>query len=154
MKLFEKMKQVRFARPARPNRRQVKTGAMATVTCVLVVAVVVAANAAFAALPVSLTRADLTSTGLYTLSDTTKTMLSGMEKDVTAYYIAQTGSEDSLVTGMLDRYAEAGDHFTWQQEDPVENPTFAHNYDDASEGSVVVTCGDKYQVLGLYDLYT
>ena len=100
MKLFEKMKQVRFARPARPNRRQVKTGAMATVTCVLVVAVVVAANAAFAALPVSLTRADLTSTGLYTLSDTTKTMLSGMEKDVTAYYIAQTGSEDSLVTAM------------------------------------------------------
>ena len=108
---------------------------------------------AAAALPSSITQLDISAGGLYTLGDSTKTLVSGLEKETVIYYLAQEGAEDSSVTTLLDRYAELSGKLSWQLKDPAVYPTFAHNYDDAAEGSVIVTCGDSYQVLDQYDLY-
>ncbi len=136
----------------KPGRR-FKTGAAAALTTAVVVALAVAVNLLAAALPSSITQLDISAEGLYTLGDSTKTLVSGLEKETVIYYLAQEGAEDSSVTTLLDRYAELSGKLSWQLKDPAVYPTFAHNYDDAAEGSVIVTCGDNYQVLDQYDLY-
>ena len=136
----------------KPGRR-FKTGAAAALTTAVVVALAVAVNLLAAALPSSITQLDISAGGLYTLGDSTKTLVSGLEKETVIYYLAQEGAEDSSVTTLLDRYAELSGKLAWQRKDPAVYPTFAHNYDDAAEGSVIVTCGDNYQVLDQYDLY-
>ena len=136
----------------KPGRR-FKTGAAAALTTAVVVALAVAVNLLAAALPSSITQLDISAEGLYTLGDSTKTLVSGLEKETVIYYLAQEGAEDSSVTTLLDRYAELSGKLSWQLKDPAVYPTFAHNYDDAAEGSLIVTCGDSYQVLDQYDLY-
>lgn len=136
----------------KPGRR-FKTGAAAALTTAVVVALAVAVNLLAAALPSSITQLDISAGGLYTLGDSTKTLVSGLEKETVIYYLAQEGAEDSSVTTLLDRYAELSGKLSWQLKDPAVYPTFAHNYDDAAEGSVIVTCGDNYQVLDQDDLY-
>ena len=93
---------------------------------------------------------------MFTLSDTTKTMLQGLNTDVTAYYLAETGNEDSNITRILDRYAGESSHFTWQQRDPALYPTFAQQYDaqNASSSSVILVCGDNHTVVDYNDMYT
>lgn len=54
---------------------------------------------------------------------------------------------------LLDRYADESSHFGWQQRDPVLYPTFAQQYDGAATGSVVLSCGDNYRVVGYNDMY-
>ena len=115
----------------KPGRR-FKTGAAAALTTAVVVALAVAVNLLAAALPSSITQLDISAGGLYTLGDSTKTLVSGLEKETVIYYLAQEGAEDSSVTTLLDRYAELSGKLSWQLKDPAVYPTFAHNYDDAS----------------------
>lgn len=159
MKLFHKKNE-----PARPAQtaeqkagsvRVLKNGAYATAITVIVLAAVILINLVVGALPTKYTELDISSSGLFTLSDTSKSMLAALDQDVTAYYLAETGNEDSNITRLLDRYAGESSHFTWQQRDPALYPTFAQQYDaqDASSSSVILVCGDKSTVVDYYNMY-
>lgn len=143
------MKLPAFTKPG----RRFKTGAAAALTIAVVVALAVVVNLLAAALPSSITQLDISAGGLYTLGDSTKTLVSALDKETVIYYLVQDGSEDTSVTTLLDRYCELNSNLSWQVKDPAVYPTFAHNYDDAAEGSLIITCGDNYQVLDQYDLY-
>lgn len=108
------------------------------------------------AVPTKFTQFDISTGKMFTLSDTTKTMLQELNTDVTAYYLAETGNEDSNITRILDRYAGESSHFTWQQRDPALYPTFAQQYDaqNASSSSVILVCGDNHTVVDYNDMYT
>ena len=112
-------------------------------------AAVILLNLVVRAIPTRYTEFDISTSGLYTLSETTRNMLDGLSQDVTAYYLAETGGEDQNVTHLLDRYAGEGGRFSWQQRDPAIYPTFAAQYDaqDASSGSIILVCGDKHTVV-------
>src|SRR5699024_12056092 len=72
-------------------------------------------------------------------SDVCSSDLAGsLEQDVTIYYLCETGSEDAIITGLLDQYAAAGSHIRWQQIDPAVYPTFAARYgaETVSTGSL------------------
>ncbi len=43
----------------------------------------------------------------------------------TVYYLCETGSEDAIITKLLDHYADESGHFHWEQKDPALYPTFA-----------------------------
>ena len=159
MKLFHKKTTPDRPQPTAEQKagsvRVLKNGAYATVITVIVLVAVILINLVVGALPTKYTELDISSSGLFTLSDTTKTMLAGLDKDVTAYYLAETGNEDSNITRLLDRYAGESSHFTWQQRDPALYPTFAQQYDaqDASSSSVILVCGDNSTVVDYYDMY-
>lgn len=120
------------------------------------VAVVVLINLLVRALPTRYTQFDLSANGLYTLGEESRQLMQQLPDDVTAYYLAQTGSEDSYLTKLLDRYAAESEHFTWQQKDPAVYPTFAAQYDAQSigEGGLIVVCGDRVATVPASDLYT
>lgn len=137
------------------RRRSLRSGAYASVLAVIVLVLVILLNLVVNAIPTKFTQFDISTGKMFTLSDTTKTMLHDLNTDVTAYYLAETGSEDSNITRILDRYAGESSHFSWQQRDPALYPTFAQQYDaqDASASSVILVCGDNHTVVDYYDMY-
>ena len=138
------------------RRRSLRSGAYASVLAVVVLVLVILLNLVVGAVPTKFTQFDISTGKMFTLSDTTKTMLQELNTDVTAYYLAETGNEDSNITRILDRYAGESSHFTWQQRDPALYPTFAQQYDaqDASSSSVILVCGDNHTVVDYNDMYT
>lgn len=135
------------------SKRTLHNGVYATLLAVAVLAAVVLLNLVIRALPSKYTEFDISTSSLFTLSDTSKNLLHQLPGDVTAYYLAQSGQEDSNITRLLDRYADESSHFRWEQRDPVLYPTFASAYEGASVGGIVLTCGDRYEVIGYSDMY-
>ena len=135
------------------SKRTLRSGSYAAVLVVAVLAVVILINLVVQALPSKWTEFDISTSSLFTLSDTSKNLLHELNSDVTAYYLAESGQEDTNITRLLDRYADESSHFSWQQRDPVLYPTFAQQYDGAANGSVVLVCGDNYRVVGYNDMY-
>ena len=147
------MKKVNFKLPQGSSKRALHSGLYASALAVVVLAVVILVNLVVRALPTKYTEYDISTTSLFTLSDTTENLLHELDTDVTAYYLAESGQEDDNITRLLDRYAGESSHFSWQQRDPVLYPTFAQQYDGASVGSVVLASGENSDVLSYNDMY-
>jgi ABC-2 type transport system permease protein len=131
-------------------------GLFASGITVAVLAVVVLINLIVQALPSKYTEFDLSEAGLYTLSDSSVELTRTLEQDVTVYYLCETGSEDAIVTRLLDRYAAESSHLTWQQKDPAIYPTFAAQYDakTASTGSLILVAENgRSTVIDASELY-
>lgn len=137
------------------GRRALRSGAYASVLGVVVLVAVILVNLVVGALPTKYTEFDISISKMFTLSDTTRNLLSSLPGKVTAYYLAETGNEDANITRLLDRYAGESGNFSWQQRDPALYPTFAQQYDaqSASSGSVILVCGDKSAVVDYSDMY-
>lgn len=142
--------------PSADGGRVFRNGLYSLAITAVAVAIVVLVNLLVRALPANLTQFDLSVNGLYTLGEESKRLMEQLPEDVTVYYLAQTGSEDSYLTKLLDRYAAESGHFTWQQKDPAIYPTFAAQYDAQSigEGGLIVLCGDRVATVSSGDLYT
>lgn len=121
----------------------------------LVVVLAVLLNLIVRAVPTKYTEFDLSEAGLYTLSDSSKDIAHALTQDVTIYYLAETGSEDAIITKLLDRYASESSHIKWETKDPAVYPTFAAQYgvQSAENGSLILVSGEKSAVLAASDLY-
>lgn len=137
------------------RRRMLHSGAYASALAAVVLVVVILLNLVIRAVPTKYTEFDISTGQMFTLSETTVSMMKSLDKDVTAYFLAETGNEDTNITRILDRYAGESSHFTWQQRDPALYPTFADQYDagDASTNSVILVCGEKSAVVDYSDMY-
>lgn len=151
MKLFHKKNESEQPTEAQKagSARVLKNGAYAAVLTAIVLVAVILINLVIRALPTKYTEYDISTAGLFTLSDTTLNLLHSLDTDVTAYYLGENGNEDTNITRMLDRYAGETSHFKWEQRDPVLYPTFAQQYgaQDATTSSIILVCGDKSVVL-------
>lgn len=152
-----------FSRAALPTdvrqqrRRALRSGAYASVLAAAVLAVLVLLNLVVGALPSQYTEFDISAGRMFTLTETTKTMLAALDGDVTAYYLGITGQEDPNITHTLDRYAGLTSHFKWEQRDPNLYPAFPQQYGAQNAGvdSIILTSGENSTVLdSRTDLYT
>lgn len=140
---------------AKGSKAAFRHGTMASILTACVLAVVVLLNLVMGALPSAWTQFDISHSGLYSVGDTTKQLLSQLQEDVTFYYLAQTGQEDESILTFLQRYTEESSHLHWEQKDPAIYPTFAQQYDaaDASQGSILVVSGQRSKLVDAQDLY-
>ena len=79
------------------RRRMLHSGAYASALAAVVLAVVILLNLVIRAVPTKYTEFDISTGQMFTLSETTVSMMKSLDKDVTAYYIAQTGSEEKIL---------------------------------------------------------
>ncbi len=107
------------------------------------------------AIPKKYTEFDLSAAKMYTLGDSSRQLMQSLDQDVTVYYLCETGSEDAIITKLLDHYADESGHFHWEQKDPALYPTFAAQYgaENASTGSLIVVSGENSEVLNAAELY-
>lgn len=135
------------------SKKALRNGVYAALLTAVVLAAVILLNLVLQALPTRYTAFDISTNSMFTLSETSKNMLHELDTDVTAYYLATSGQEDSNITRLLDRYADESSRFTWQQRDPVLYPAFVEQYEGASTGCVVMTTAGQYTVVSYSDMY-
>ena len=136
--------------------RSFRVGGYSVAAVAIVLGIAIAANLLVQALPSSMTHFDTTSIQLYTLSDQTEQILSTLEKDVTLYWIVQSGYEDTTLSPLLERYEAGSDKFHVEKIDPDIYPTFLEanaKDEDISNNSLLLMCGDRKRFISSEDIY-
>ena len=137
------------------NKKTLKNGSYSVILSVIFVVIIVVVNLIVDAFPSTYTEIDVSDQQLFSIGDQTKDFLKELDKDVTIYQIAQSGSEDEVVSKLLKKYEEASDHIKVEKKDPVVNPKFTSEYTDeeVSSNSLIVVCGDRSKVVDYNNIY-
>lgn len=125
-----------------------KNGLFSTTLIVLAVVITLIFNLAVGQLPSGILEFDLSSTKLYSFSDTSKDYLAELDTDVQLIAVATQEDTDSRIVKFLQQYAALSDHVTLEWIDPVAYPSALTTY-DCDSNTLIVTCEDTdrtYQV--------
>lgn len=137
------------------NKGAFRSGIWSAAITVAVIVLAILVNLVVRAVPTKYTEFDLSEAGLYTLSDSSKEIARDLTQDVTIYYLCETGSEDTIISKLLDHYAAENSHITWELKDPAVYPTFATPYgaQNVENGSLIFVSGENSMVIDASDLY-
>lgn len=134
--------------------RSLKFGAYSSGMIVLVAAIAVFVNLALSALPDSYTTIDVTQQKLYSLTDTTKNLVQGLQEDVTIYVINSESGQDEMLGDTLKSYQDLSDHIRVVYQDPVVSPNFYKEYADTiTINSLIVESEKRFRVVDYSDVY-
>ena len=138
------------------SKKHIKNGTYSMAMAAIFIVIVVVINMIVGAIPSKYSQLDVSSSKLYTIGDETKKVLKALDKDVTIYQIAPSGSEDDTISNLLSRYKDESKHIKVEVKDPVVNPKFASEYtsDDLASNSLIVVCGDRNEVINYNDMYS
>lgn len=149
------MKKPSFPKKENPGRIALRGGGYSLAVTSVVLAICAAVNVLAGLLPTSATRYDISAAKLYSVTSSTKAVLTGLTDDVTIYWIVQAGQEDSVIENLLGKYESLSDHITVEVKNPDVYPTFAAQYTDETvyNNSLVVACGDRSRYIAYDDIY-
>lgn len=130
-------------------------GAYTMAVTAVVLAILVAGNIFVSALPSAITKYDISSSKLYSVTSNTKVVVNGLDQDVTIYWIVQAGKEDSVLDNLLEHYKSLSEHIQVVKKNPDVYPSFTKQYTDETvqNNSLVVECGDRHKYIGYNDIY-
>jgi len=137
------------------NQIAFKGGSYSLMMTAIVFAILVVVNIFVSVLPETLTKLDISSAKLYSITSNTKAVVNNLEKDVTIYWIVQSDAEDSILENLLAKYDSLSSHIDVVKKNPDVYPTFAAQYTDetVTNNSMVVECGDKSRYISYDDIY-
>ena len=137
------------------SKKHIKNGSYSMAMAAVFIVIVVVINMIVGAIPSKYSQLDVSSSKLYTIGDETKKVLKALDKDVTIYQIAASGSEDDTISNLLSRYKDESKHIKVEVKDPVVNPKFTSEYtsDDVAANSLIVVCGDRSKVVNYSSIY-
>ena len=120
------------------SKRSAQQGANTSVLAIAVIAILAVAN--FVGYRHH-KRFDLTTEKLYTLSDQTRQIVSGLQKDVNVVRFAKT--PDAAFDDLMAEYKTLSAHFKYQTVDPQQKPEIAQDYGATHIGDVFIAVGDR-----------
>lgn len=138
----------------RALERKFWSGAAVMTALVLVIAIF--ATLISYALPWSY---DMTSGGIFTLSDGTKEALAELAAPVKIGAVYASGKEETMVKALLEKYDAASDLVDVEFLDAQASPALLSGYNigDAqtvANGTIIINSGSRYQLLSDDDMYT
>ena len=143
--------------PPAPVHSQVALlgGSYSLIISAVVLALLIVVNLFVSALPTTLTKYDISSTQLYSITSNTKVVVNALEQDVTIYWVVQSGEEDDVIENLLGKYESLSDHITVAKRNPDVYPTFTQQYTDEEvpNNSLIVESGDRYRYISYNDIY-
>ena len=137
------------------NQIAFRGGAYSLVITAIVLAIIIVVNIMVSNLPATLTKYDISSSKLYSITSNTKVVVNRLEQDVTIYWIVQANKEDEIIENLLGKYESLSDHIKVVKKNPDVYPTFAKQYTDETvkNNSLVVVCGERYKYISYDDIY-
>lgn len=137
------------------GRNAVKGGGYSLIITAVVLAILIVINLFASALPSALTKQDISSSQLYSVTSNTKVVVNALQKDVTIYWIVQADKEDDIISNLLAKYDSLSSHISVVKKNPDAFPTFAEQYtsEDVPNNSLIVECGEKYRYISYNDIY-
>lgn len=116
-----------------------RRGAFSAAVTALAVAVVILINLLAAQLPERWTQFDLTDSGIYDISDTTRDYMADLEEDVVIHVLADKDSLDTRIVRFLATYEELSSHLSVEYTNPMVYPSVLTDY-GVDSNTIVVTC--------------
>ena len=152
---MRKIKHFRTSGDTVSNRNAFRGGSYSLVIISVVLALLIVINVLASSLPSSMTKYDISSTKLYSITSNTKVVVNALEEDVTIYWIVQSGEEDSVIENLLSKYDSLSDHIEVVKKNPDVFPTFAEQYtnETVQNNSLVVECGERNRFISYSDIY-
>lgn len=118
-----------------------KNGTFSVGMTVIVIAIVVVLNLIFGQLPEKYRNIDVSSTKIYEITDTSKTLLKDLKSKVTFTVLADKENTDDRIKTFLSKYAGLSKNVSVEWIDPVLHPSALTEY-DTQENTIVVACED------------
>ena len=137
------------------NQLALKGGAYSLTITAVVLAILIVANIFASNLPTTLTKLDISSSKLYSITSNTKVVVNNLQQDVTIYWIVQADEEDEIIENLLGKYESLSSHIDVVKKNPDVFPTFAEQYTDeeVANNSLIVESGDRYRYISYSDIY-
>ncbi len=137
------------------NRIALKGGTYSLLVTLIVLAILIVVNVLASILPGNLTKYDISSTKLYSITSNTKAVVNALKKDVKIYWIVQADKEDDVIENLLEKYESLSDHIEVVKKNPDVYPTFTDKYtsEEVPNNSLIVECGDKNRYISYNDIY-
>lgn len=122
------------------DKKHLRIGGYSVVVCAVAIVIAVLIYLIATTLPTSLMKFDVSGTGIYKITDETKDIIKGINKDVVIYLVAQEGNENEKAVEYCERYAELNSHISFEMVDPAVSPTFVSKYTDdtLADNSIIV----------------
>ena len=132
-----------------------KGGSYSLVMTAVVLAILIVANIFVSAMPTTLTKYDISSSKLYSITSNTKVVVNNLQQDVTIYWIVQADEEDEIIENLLGKYESLSSHIEVVKKNPDVFPTFTEQYtdEDVPNNSVIVESGDRYRYVSNEEIY-
>ena len=132
-----------------------KGGSYSMAATALVLAILIVFNLFVAALPTSMTKFDISSSKLYSITGNTKAVVNQLQQDVTIYWVVQADAEDTIIENLLSKYESLSSHIEIVKKNPDVFPTFTAQYTDVTvpNNSLIVESGDRYRYISYDDIY-
>lgn len=137
------------------NQIALRGGSYSLAMTGIVLAILVVVNLFASVLPAAMTRYDISSTKLYSITSNTKVVVNALEEDVTIYWIVQADKEDDVIENLLAKYESLSEHIEIVKKNPDVYPTFAEQYtsEEVPNNSLVVECGGRSRFISYSDIY-
>ncbi len=141
-----KMKTTKF------QTKKVLVGTYSALLSLAVIAVIIVVNLFVGAIPSTYTKYDTSRLQLYSISEETEALISNIGDEVTIYLVAETGSEDQIITELLGRYEALNGNIKVKYKDPVTNPQFTMQYTtEALTPNSLIVESEKRSTVVLYE---
>lgn len=137
------------------SAQALKGGSYSLAVTAVVLAILIVINIFASTLPTSLTKFDISSSKLYSITSNTKVVVNNLQQDVTIYWVVQADMEDSIIENLLGKYESLSDHIEVVKKNPDVFPTFTQQYTDEQvpNNSLIVESGDRYRYISYNDIY-
>lgn len=137
------------------SRQALRGGSYSLVLTAVVLAILIAVNLFASALPTTLTKLDISSGKLYSVTSNTKAVVNNLQQDVTIYWVVQADKEDSILENLLGKYESLSSHIDVVKKNPDIFPTFTESYtdEDVPNNSLIVESGDRFRYVSFNDIY-
>lgn len=155
MKKFEFMKKSPEKEEGIRHRLAMQGGTYSLSMTAVVLAILIVVNIFASALPDNLTKYDISSAKLYSITSNTKVVVNALQKDVTIYWVVQADAEDDVIENLLGKYESLSEHIEVVKKNPDVYPTFTKQYTDEAvqNNSLIVECGERSRYISYEDIY-
>ena len=137
------------------NQLAMKGGSYSLIMTAVVLALLIVANIFVSVMPTTLTKYDISSSKLYSITSNTKVVVNNLQQDVTIYWVVQADAEDQVIENLLGKYESLSSHIDVVKKNPDVFPTFTEQYTDEEvpNNSIIVESGDRYRYISNNDIY-
>lgn len=146
---------MKFNQKSQKNQLAFRGGSYSLLITVVVLAILIAVNVFASVLPASLTKYDISSSKLYSITSNTKVIVNNLQQDVTIYWIVQADEEDDVIENLLSKYESLSEHIEVVKKNPDVFPTFTEQYTDETvpNNSLIVESGKRSRYISNNDIY-
>lgn len=132
-----------------------KGGAYSLAVTAVVLAILIVVNIFVSTLPAALTKYDISSSKLYSITSNTKVVVHNLQQDVTIYWIVQADAEDDIIENLLGKYESLSDHIKVVKKNPDAFPTFTEQYTEETvpNNSLIIESGERSRYISYNDIY-